>query len=579
MKLKNFIVLLIAPIFINTMEPPQEPRKRKSTAEEQTQQQKKVPLGEQKLMDINPEEPSHFELLPPEIKKEIFTFLLDAPGQTNIQRLYNAADNIRSYMMVNKELKSFLNDSNFTRDLIKELSRRYTSITPQGMKEAARALGTPMAQRFFTFFQKQIPQEGAPEKEIALQIEPTSFEMVPNEVKQEISKLLLNIPGRSKTHRLYNAAQKLRSFIQNSIELSENELVNGYAIIELAKEYSSFTYHGLIEAAIALETEAGKGWIVQQFIEDNPILNYDPLENVIQKFLFNAINENNAKAVQFLIGISDFALSTDVNTLNNPLIVALEKRNIPLAKLILNKIKEFPREDIIDDLNSPNTEKITPLILAVINNDLEIVQELINMGASVTIPIENPPVICVQGLKILELLLKHGANINAQSWNGLTLLHLAIIKKQPTYLIVEYIQKGAPIHVADNKGITPLMLAVKEALPEVVDMLLKYKASPNAKSEAGANALHMAIESGNKKIFNSILNSPLDINAQTKEGDTPLILAARKGDEYMIEKLLIAQANPHLDNNKNETPLSIAQQRGNAAIIELLERASTRYKK
>jgi ankyrin repeat protein len=59
---------------------------------------------------------------------------------------------------------------------------------------------------------------------------------------------------------------------------------------------------------------------------------------------------------------------------------------------------------------------------------------------------------------------------------------------------------GAPVEAADNRGDTPLLLAIREnesnALPAICQVLLSYGADPNVASSDGHTPLSLATEMG-----------------------------------------------------------------------------------
>lgn len=71
-------------------------------------------------------------------------------------------------------------------------------------------------------------------------------------------------------------------------------------------------------------------------------------------------------------------------------------------------------------------------------------------------------------LKVIELLEKHGADLNMKNHNGHTALHLA--NPAATNVLIKL---GAKLDEVDNKGCTPLMLAVENKQHEKAEILLK----------------------------------------------------------------------------------------------------------
>ena len=95
-------------------------------------------------------------------------------------------------------------------------------------------------------------------------------------------------------------------------------------------------------------------------------------------------------------------------------------------------------------------------------------------------------------LKIAQLLLDHGADINAQDFRGNTPLILAI-KKKNLELVTFVVMRKADVNLANNDGITPLHQAAFIENEKIVDFLLKAHADPNLKNNDGATPYDFAI--------------------------------------------------------------------------------------
>ena len=72
----------------------------------------------------------------------------------------------------------------------------------------------------------------------------------------------------------------------------------------------------------------------------------------------------------------------------------------------------------------------------------------------------------------LEIILHHGADVNAKNVDGLTPLHVAACYNHPQSLEM-LLHHGADVHAKDNKGHTLLSLALNEECKKVLKLFRK----------------------------------------------------------------------------------------------------------
>lgn len=89
-------------------------------------------------------------------------------------------------------------------------------------------------------------------------------------------------------------------------------------------------------------------------------------------------------------------------------------------------------------------------------------------------------------VKIAEILLQHGADINKKS-NGIAPLHFAanVPNNEEPILLKYLLDKGANPNIIDFQGSTPLFVANFADNQEVIDLLLKFGADPSIRNNKG----------------------------------------------------------------------------------------------
>lgn len=132
-----------------------------------------------------------------------------------------------------------------------------------------------------------------------------------------------------------------------------------------------------------------------------------------------------------------------------------------------------------------------------------------------------------------ELLAKNHTVINARDiTNGRTGLHIAIARRDSAWL--NYIvSEGANPNIADNRGVTPVMLASQGGWVEGVQALIK----------AGAH---------------------VDVPSST--GETPLISAVHRRDTQMMRVLLSAGADADRTDNSGRSARDYAKLDGRDSL-------------
>lgn len=150
------------------------------------------------------------------------------------------------------------------------------------------------------------------------------------------------------------------------------------------------------------------------------------------------------------------------------------------------------------------------------------------------------------------------------------------------------------INARMSDGSTPLILAVRLAVEEMVEDLLTAKADVNATDKhgkcaiisliniicmdnashlltAGKTALHWAASTNNVEALMLLLHHQANQDAQDDKDQTPLFLAAKEGT-YEAAKLLLDQfANRDITDHMDHLPRDIAQERGHMDIVKLLD--------
>ena len=142
---------------------------------------------------------------------------------------------------------------------------------------------------------------------------------------------------------------------------------------------------------------------------------------------------------------------------------------------------------------------------------------------------------------IVKLLLKYGANVNAQSSTGRTALF---------------------VHTQMNRY-------------EAVKALLNAKADPNIRANDGSTAAYTAAKENRIAILRLLIKSGAKVDIPLKNGKTPLMVASQNGHQDIVELLLKNGANVKIRDKKGLTPTDYAKVSGHEKIILMLSKKYT----
>lgn len=138
----------------------------------------------------------------------------------------------------------------------------------------------------------------------------------------------------------------------------------------------------------------------------------------------------------------------------------------------------------------------------------------------------------------------------------------------------EALARGAPIDGApgDRRHWRPLVLAIDQARPEILMLLLAHGANPDIRSRIGEPALVLAIRLGDARSVAALLDSGADPEQQAVSGHTPLMEAARQGDERIVRRLLGAGARVEATLEDGTSAADIARRAGQPRVTRMLRR-------
>ena len=194
--------------------------------------------------------------------------------------------------------------------------------------------------------------------------------------------------------------------------------------------------------------------------------------------------------------------------------------NLPTNKAIhdgnITRIREISKAALLDaQLDKPNSQGYTPLMVAAATDQEQVVGELIARGASMEI--SGP--------------------------SGDTAFHLAC-KHAGVATVSRFLNYPRLLDIRDSEGRTPLMSSIQSSRTDTVKSLLKVLDNLEAFDTDGKTAVHYAAISGITEIVRLLIEDHgANINKTTKLGWTPLHYAAHSWHPRIVELLATSGAN------------------------------------
>ena len=216
------------------------------------------------------------------------------------------------------------------------------------------------------------------------------------------------------------------------------------------------------------------------------------------------------------------------------------------------------------------------IIKAVKNDDLKLIKKIVGDNAGKVnekdsrscTPLHHA---CSKGsVKVVEYLVKKGADLNAQDTDGDIPITWALVRGHKN--IAKFlINKGANVKLINKKKMTLLHWVVICSDKEMAEIIIDKGVLINAMDFENRTALHYAGERQKVELAGILLKNGADVKLVGNYGRTPLILTARQnGNTVIMKKLIDHGANINAVDKFGDSALTLAAWRGYEKTVNLL---------
>jgi ankyrin repeat protein len=307
--------------------------------------------------------------------------------------------------------------------------------------------------------------------------------------------------------------------------------------------------------------------------------------NADESALTSAIESDHIEVIQYLLAHGAQVNLRGPRTGETPLFVALRARNRDILNLLLQAHA---------DISVRNNDGYTPLMVASMNNDLEMVEFCKARGAKFDSP-QNELLFAASHGDVAEVqrLLNGGAAVatnaadskgkfnlvNTSSRDGFTPL-IAAASQGQTAAVKVLIAAGANLDSLDSSHDTALLLAIRNGHKSTILALLDAGADPKILNGGGSTTLlQAALYMDDPDVVERLIGAGVSVSSDGIERDgrpntnTPLMTAAFFGRIHTVQILLDAHADVNARRFGGETALMDAASAGQAGVVALLLRA------
>ncbi|MCO4747424.1 MAG: ankyrin repeat domain-containing protein [Proteobacteria bacterium] len=135
-------------------------------------------------------------------------------------------------------------------------------------------------------------------------------------------------------------------------------------------------------------------------------------------------------------------------------------------------------------------------------------------------------------------------------------------------IVRSFVAHGADPSMCNRRKVTPLHMACRFDLPEVVETLIDLGARIDAYDASRETPIYRAINLGYIDCLRVLLSAGTDLAFQNRKGLTPLHRAVMRGKKHMVPLLLEAGADPQVADCEGKQPVDYCRNKGIRAALD-----------
>lgn len=219
--------------------------------------------------------------------------------------------------------------------------------------------------------------------------------------------------------------------------------------------------------------------------------------------------------------------------------------------------------------NRERVDLVGALWMACTMHEAKPLECLLQAGADVNARFEyehhTTPLLCAWRAELVEVLLRHGAELHICDDCGSTPLHHLLRMEWGGVAELLPRIRDEFIDLRDGEGMTPYLVACENGQLAAAQALVKRGADVSARNHRGETALHLAVKHASFKMIKWLIEQGEDVNATDHDGYTPL-LCSRSLAEWKL--LMDAGAEVFHRAHCGWTLLMTAVASRNEALVE-----------